>query len=168
MKKSVIILTLFIALSAIGNAATARGQAVIPMFYNSHEHVPYFVFSNITDSQITVKVTFYKENGTILSDSGQSDPTNNGIIKGINVNSFDDSSSEYSVSFTINAHCSGIIYLHTPSGMIYGHGRVEWLQDNSKAIKGLVAGVFAHLRNDYTEKRGDAMYSIQINNGQPF
>jgi hypothetical protein len=86
------------------------GKAYISHYVTSGSEYCYVYLSNITDEEITVEITMYKRDGSVLYETGS------GIFSGNNVASYDESpSSGASVKFTIDPNESGYFCIHSSS-----------------------------------------------------
>lgn len=153
MKKILVCLMVIGLLFSLGNAVFGNsGSADIPFYGASTTGAQTAInISNISISTISVKVTLYKNDGTILKDIGTD------YIQGHNLSNFSDNLDSCSVSFILAANNSG--YILIKSADTYGYGLIEWTQD-SKINRGLLAyGNYIY---------GDGRFAIPINNGLPF
>ncbi|MCP4152574.1 MAG: hypothetical protein GY757_32860 [bacterium] len=132
MKKQKVILVLVCILLVTGvmlQAKVKTGRAIIPHFSadypgGSSSNIPYFFCTNITDDDITVTYVFYKDDGTLLQDSGNSSTTGP-IIASFFSGTYSETVSGTSVSFVLGAHKSAQIRIENTGGHIIGHGYVE-------------------------------------------
>lgn len=164
MKKSLIVVMTVVCLLSMATIASANsGSAVLPAYYfNGVDSTTYswtgIRISNITSSPINVKVTLYKQDGSLFS------PITD-YIATINVQNFISNLSDASCTFTLNGNATGIISIRkSPSPETFGYGKIEWNQD-SNSIYGLIAfSSFAQFVNGQITSR----YSVEINSGKPF
>lgn len=171
MKKNLIfmILCLCFFMFSQGNIASANsGMATIPYFYASdgtyYSSSVYFI-SNVTEEPITVTITLYKEDGTILTDTDNDSTT--GTIRGTNFSSYSeysDINSPSSLTVTLNGLESGYLSICS-STLSFGHGVIKWNQD-SNALYGLVSHGYMYQKRNSTDQTSRT--AIDINNSQPF
>jgi len=130
------------------------GSAFIPNYYCSQlGEITCIFISNITNSDISVKVTLFKNDGTILT----------GYTSCLGFfNNFKNNLTDCSASFTLGPNKSGYLIIGIPVAS-NGYGIIQWNQ-NSNNVKGLVAhGQYFFDSNGIRER-----YSIPINAGLPF
>lgn len=163
MKKLLIGLVAMVCLlGVVGVAYGNSGSAVIPGLYSSYTasteyNVTVFRISNITNESIDVKIILYKQDGSLLSGS-------NYVYSQDNLNNYNGSLSDATVSFTLAPNAAGEIkFRQTTSNVIYGHGIIEWEQ-KSTAVYGLVVSGFIVSRT----AQGYDRFLLPINNGLPF
>ncbi len=161
---SLVLATCLLGTSASANAASySTGKALIPTYRTNAETSCNYYVSNITDSPIDITITFYNEDGTLLIDDNS--PTTGRIVA---INSqlinFNDQNADSSLTFTLNAHSSGLINLPTTTTPQVGYGIIQWTQ-NGKGLQGLVAwGQRLTQKTTGEESRS----TIDINSGLPF
>ena len=172
MKKSLIILTVLLNLFAgVAIASSNSGSAIIPHYVASRTVdqksmlYTWFFVSNITDQDINVEVTFYRNDGSIVHDT-DNDPKG-GTLRAYSVSNYKQHLSDTSLSFTIGPNSSGqfeiVSYEHWEYSKMGGYGIIKWEQ-NSKAVQGLVA----HALEFYEWDKVKSQTSVHINNGLPF
>lgn len=120
--------------------------------------------TNITASNIDVKVTYYNESGAVVQDGD--DAKGSGTIRNQKgtVTNWDDNPANASVSFTLAGNDTTWV-LFRPAVAITGYAVVEWSQ-TSDAVKGLIGGIvyeFYHQGNVQFVRDFEP-----INNGMPF
>ncbi len=162
MKKILVCLVVMACLLGLSNVAFGTsGSAVINHYWSttggaySHLNV-----SNITDSTISVKITLYLLDGTILYDSSTNQSSGYVKIDAGTILNYTEGDNTKTVSFDLAANqtCRFVVSGFTA----YGYGIIEWTQ-NSKETKGLVAS--STLVNTGS---GISISVIPINNGLPF
>ncbi len=112
--------------------------------------------TNITGQTVQCRVTIYDHEGNDISTSTT---LKNGGPSGIVTLGSGDS------PFSIPAHGTRCVRLSLGSGRMFGHAVVEWVSDDSKLYKALIAGT-AYFRQDSTNLTSSS--SSLVNNGQPF
>ncbi len=150
----------------------STGKAVIPAFYQGPVDYCWFNVSNITDKRIDVTITFYKQDGTMLTDDGTA---TGGIITAgpqaiEQAIDYYDNNTDNTVTFSLNAHCSTNINLYftgSNTAKYLGYGIISWEQD-STALQGLVAHGRQHYLDTNTDPVRVARFAIPINGGLPF
>jgi hypothetical protein len=154
MKKLLTVLILVICLFCFSSLVFANsGSAIIPCYWTDGPTLQTFFFiSNITSSEIHIKITLFKDDGTILNGS----TTGYGKIE-----NFQNNLTDCSISFTLGPNKSG--YFGINAAATNGYGIIQWDQ-NSSTIKGLVA----HGEFNYYNGNLNSRFSIPINNGLPF
>lgn len=66
--------------------------------------------------------------------------------------------------FTLNAYCTGAVYLSNSSAFTYGYGRISWSNSDVNIAQGLTAYILNTINS-----AGEVSYTeIPINNGLPF
>ncbi len=174
MKKfliSLITLTiLFISGNTFAGTISSKGNtAVIPHFYSydytSYYYKTFLYFTNITDDTITVTLTLYDSDGTLISDD---DSSTAGDIIGENFVSgtYDETLTSETMSFNIASGKTVILkFQHSDYTLMYG--MVEWSQTGSgHGRHGLLASgseMFDHFTNHKRYRR-----NIDINGNKPF
>lgn len=133
----------------IGQALAGSGKAIIPHFTANSAtdgKCVYFI-SNITPNDLEVSVTFYDQNGTV-------------VTTGITYTNFITSNTE------IAAGKTGIVTIN-PSSWKYGYAVIEW---NNTSIDDDVLGLVAHGYFDQQDgsSNAEAYYAIPINSGSAF
>lgn len=146
--------------SSVFATSSAYGKGYISYWRDNKSSVTTgYSISNITDTPINVKVTLYKDDGTVFVDDGSS--TSGSITNQGTGSNYNDQLSDATVSFTLDAHCSAYIVIHNLSETNSGYGTIEWTQDNSSVTTGLVAhGTFYSSDN--------SRFDISINGSNPF
>lgn len=139
----------------------SMGKAVIPSYEVAPTCATHFYVSNITDFPINVIMTLYKEDGSLLTDD-------NNISKGVIVGSgqllnYCDKNTDSTVTFTLNAHCTGEVSVMYPNPLQRGYGVIQWNQDGN-ALQGLVA--WGHMA--FYKSSEESRAAIEINGGLPF
>lgn len=136
-------------------------------FYCDSVNTSYFSFSNITDNPINVTVTLYNSDGTLLTDDGSN---SSGILKELLVGgtykffNYSDKNSDSSATFTINAHSTEILSIGNKSYQTAGYGMVQWTQNNSTVLQGMISTGEVQIQ---TNGAFDRQYTT-VNNGLPF
>ena len=131
-------------------------KAYISHFVTSSSEYCYLYLSNITDEDVTVEVTLYEDDGSVLYDSGS------GIFSGNNFSDYTESPpSGASVRFTIEPNESGQLSIHVTSGVIHGYGKIEYTGEHPGLIGSMVI-IHTNLSTWRSER------TIAINNGLPF
>jgi hypothetical protein len=164
MKKFFLCLVLTVVLITIPVLTLANnGAMAIPHLAwfsadSSNYQLPYIYVSNQTNGQITVEVTFFKMDGTILKSCFATDS--------ISVLNFSTDISDASFSFNLNAYCTGRVNLNIPFGtpLNYGYGRIVW----SNTDLNTTHGVIAHITNSCKFNGVNSISENLINNGLPF
>lgn len=167
MYRSNLVLSLFLLFAVPGVALAASGKAILPSSYadSSTTDNTYIKLSNITSKKIKVTVTFYHHDGTVIVD-GDNDLTL-GPIRGQNVNDFEDApSTGESAKFTIDTNNTGDVRLASDPTFHWGYAVIEWKQNNSDAVVGLVAQGFRIVGTAAAATYNET--AIMINGGQPF
>ncbi len=149
----------------------SSGSAIIPFFHALHNSNgsntdPSFYITNISNHTVTVTVTFFKADGTVLTDGDNSNLT--GLLRGTNVIDFEDGLSNNSVRFKIDPRNQSRIFIFEPgTGTLKGSGIIEWNKSNKGVFVALVAygDIFW---SDQVGSLGWAQSSITINGGLPF
>ena len=143
---------------AADSANSSSGKAYIPMFYTSSADKCLYDIANITDNAISVTVTMYAYDGTLVTDDGSK--TTGKITTSSNVSDYNDANTTSTLSFTIGAHCSAQFYINNSTSSSFGYGLISWSQ-NSSVVQGLVAqGSYYNSSN--------SRFAIIINGGMPF
>ncbi len=159
MKKILVCLMVVVCLLGLGSVAFGKsGSAIIPHFDASGSVQAYYLYiSNITSEPISVVVTLYKQDGSIVIGSNVSN-------YGAGISDWNINPNNATVSFTLDSNCTAEVYTTSSLvGTTWGYGNIEWSQ-NSRASQGLVAYAFAECNSAYHFTKNDVM----INNGQPF
>ncbi len=190
MKKLLISMAIIVSIVMSSSAVFAgSGTAVIPHFYgytiNDDDQHPVQVFmSNISDKTITVNITFFKSDGTILQEGSAGDlGAGVGILKAYNTsgtyNENLNSSTAPTFSFDIDANETSYVRLDIGSTIKYGYGLIEWNNETATTITPNSPALVAHCRiQQYNTDSRDisttenwayvGWYSVPINNGLPF
>lgn len=157
MKKYLILI--FLAMLC-ENSSAATGQAYMPFWRvfqsggSSQFHV--LLLSNITDASVSVKVSFFKEDGTLLKGIPLERAPG---VSNLNINPVDGSAT-FDLASKTQVNIS-IFSQHVGSDT-NGWGVIEWFQDstNAKALIGQAA---------YVKEIGNpGLFAIDINGGLPF
>lgn len=162
MKKFLVCLVTMVCLLSLSTVTLANsGSAILPYIswsYTSSTHYrnPEFTVSNITNQPITISITVYNSDGTVLD--GKYFKTS-----GNAQNLIANPSSETSVSFTLNAYCTGGTYISGITGM--GYGRITWSNSDPNTSQGIVATIGHYTQNSQMSFSSTV---IPINNGLPF
>ena len=131
-------------------------KTYISHFVTSSSEYCYLYLSNITDENVTVEITLYKDDGSVLLDNGS------GIFNGVNFSDYTESpTSGASVKFTIDPNESGQFSIHVSSGVIHGYGKIEYTGEHPGLIGSMVI-IHTNLSTMRSER------TIAINNGLPF
>lgn len=120
---------------------TASGSAYLNIFYTNSDVTNCINISNITDQPVSVTLTLYKADGTLIKDDGSS---TTGYIKENKEDcsallNYSDNNPTSTLTFTLNAHSSGCFWIGNRSLLTTGYGVIKWSQNNSTADKALVA-----------------------------
>ena len=160
---SLVLVTCMLGTSGSVNAASySTGKAVIPSYTTNSNSCCYCFVSNITDNPINVTVTLYDMDGSIVIDDNDASAGRITNVSGLL--NYCDENSNSSLTFTLNAHSTGVFSLPFTTSLHIGYGVINWFQD-SNALQGLVAWG----AECYTEASGDAdRASFEINSGLPF
>jgi hypothetical protein len=163
-----LVMSLVLVTCLIGSQATisassySTGKAVIPYYIQEETFYTWCTVSNITDAPINVTVTLYDTDGTVLTDDNS---ISTGLIQGEGLLNYNDQRNDSTVTFILNAHCTGIFRVrHETTDRNYGYGIIKWDQEGN-ALQGLVATCHEGGRYPDGERTRD---SIPINNGMPF
>lgn len=167
------LIMLFMLMGLIGLASTAQaksGSAIVPMgdtFYTSttHYYFKHLYITNITGSNIDVKVTFYDETGSAVQD-GDDSATTGAIRYDVGtLTNWDDNATNASVSFTLGGNdTSRVVFV--PTSHKYGYAVIEWSQTSDEIL-----GLLAMLDFEYYYNSTEKFYftnNVPINNGMPF
>lgn len=162
MKKTIKALSLLTALFSTASIA-ASGSALIPHFL-SHKlsnFYSYFYVSNITSEPVDVTITFYDQDGNIITDQGNSSST--GYFRGYYYSSYAEPPVDSSIKLTIGPQKTTTISLQSYNTKS-GYGKIEWSQAGTETRTAIIA----HGRS-YRNKSGyEGSYTIPINNGIEF
>ena len=139
----------------------SKGKAIMSEFYTDNITTSYIGLSNITDAPITVTVTLYDNDGSLIKDDNN---INTGRVRGFYLINYSDQATDATATFIINPHCTGFVALAPTTDAHYGYGVVQWEQ-NSNVLQGLV-GVGNKVVNSGTNN--PSQLYIPINNGLPF
>lgn len=147
--------------------ADARGAAIIPPYYGYLDGGgsflgPYVNISNITNSTVTVKITLYKQDGTILYDASTN--ATQGYFGSRYTNNFTEANSDFTATFDIDANETVQVFWPNVGTTLdtVGYGKIEWTIASSKLPVALIAGGFV------ASTSGESRYSFVVNNGLPF
>ncbi len=146
----ILLISCFMLIAAQSFAFAGSGKAIVPHWYVnanvSNNQSSHFFISNISKSDLIVKITLYNKDSTTYSAN----------VTRIN---FQNSDTEIGAGKTAYYKIGGI----QGSGDAYGYAVIEWTnKDNDDDTVGLVA--WADWQQNI-EKRG---FSIPVNNGMPF
>jgi len=156
-----VLVTCMLGSSASVNASSySTGKAVIPSFLQSLDAMSIYFVSNITDCPIDVTVTFYNPDGTILIDDNNQ---STGKVAGFQMLNYKDQNTDSTLTFTLNAHCTGYFHLQKTPQTNFGYGIIQWKQE-STALQGLVVSAY-YL---YAISGDSSRFTIPVNNGMPF
>lgn len=124
----------------------------------------YLEITNISGATVTVKVTFYKQDGTIITDDG---PSTTGNITSIDPGaSYTDSLGNATVSFDLAARRTTYLEVHAPSSALqHGYGLIEWTSASQDALAVMAYGGSVSY-NQTPAISWQVPYCI--NNGMPF
>jgi len=168
MKK--ILLCLVVMVCLLGVAGTAFGNSgganIAPFstgVNNGANYYDYILISNITNSDVTVTITLYFSDGTIIKDIDNNAST--GILRATNVSSYSDNLASASQTFTLGAHQTSNMSLINNSSLTYVYGRIEWSQDNSTTNSLLCNGYTSYW---LTGAPTTTFLPIIVNGGLPF
>jgi hypothetical protein len=148
------------------STVTSTGEALLNHFYynGSASDYTWLYVHNITDNPINVSMTIYKDDGTILTDDGTSSTglvTTILTIGGTELSNYSETTTGTTLTFTLNAHCSGSILLgSTTAASTIGYGVFNWSQEGT-TYQGLVV-------SGYYGKVGTWMAPVSVNDGNPF
>ncbi|MGN6715305.1 hypothetical protein [Anaerocolumna jejuensis] len=148
----------------VSASSYSTGKAVIPQFKGSDREFSAYQISNITDSPIDVTITLYDKDGTIVTDDN-SPITGFIIANNASISNYSDKNNDYTLSFTLNAHCSTSFQAAYSDIPHYGYGVISWKQSGT-TLQGLVA--FGVLYNGFNNHDYTYVHDISINNGLPF
>lgn len=156
------------AAASTASVGTGTGKAIINHYGVGNTGTDWFFVTNITDNPINVIITFYEDDGTFLTDDGSS---TSGLIteskKGVSNTSkllnYSDKNSNSSLTFTLNAHVTGLINISDNSKLENGYDVIQWTQKSS-AIQGLTAECISLCTDGSKIER----YPLSSNNGSPF
>ena len=162
MKKLLICLMVVVCLLGLaGTSFGSNGKAIIPSVvwnYSSSNNntIPYILVTNITDTLITITVTIYNPDGTIL---------HSGLYSN-NVSDFNSSLTDASASFTLAPNVTGGIYVNNSNitSSVFGYGRISWNNDSTTTQN----GVMAHTYLVKTSNGAQTIVPIFVNSGLPF
>lgn len=156
-------------LMAAGASHAASGSALINGFRGqwtsgSNYLINYLEITNVSDSTATVKVTLYKQDGTVITDDGSS---SSGYITSVDPgSSYNDNLTGATVSFDLAAHKTTYLEVRaTSSSLVHGYGLIEWTS-SGQAPTAIMAygGSVSYVSSQYTS--WSAPYFI--NGGRPF
>ncbi|MCG8553304.1 MAG: hypothetical protein MI799_23105, partial [Desulfobacterales bacterium] len=122
--------------------------------------------SNISDSDATVTVILYDQDGNIFQDDGSD---NTGFIWVDNHDgNYNDNFSGGTVTYTLSGHSTSGIYIRpdTTTSM-QGYGVIKWSNSTENIVSLIAIGFDNYVHTNPTTK-SRARYSIEINNGMPF
>ncbi|WDE04362.1 hypothetical protein SG34_023960 [Thalassomonas viridans] len=158
--------SLFFTVASFANS----GKGILNHFYadtasSSNQTDGLLFITNVASEAVTVKVTIYDENGSVVSD--QDNNASAGIIKVTNANNFSDGAS-YSAKFSLAENSTSRLWL---DAQVYpgitGYAVIEWEKlENSKTVISNALISHAVMYRSYIGNVG--YYSVQVNNGSPF
>jgi hypothetical protein len=159
---SFVLVTSILGVKSSANASSySTGKAIIPSYVEQYAFATVFNVSNITDNPITVTVTLFNTDGTILTDDNN---MNAGRISGVNLLNYSDQNTDSTLTFTLNPHATGqIITKMNTSITNVGYGVIQWRQEGNAAY-----GLVAHSNVVYNVVGDSSRYAIPINGGLPF
>ena len=149
---------------ASGSAVISHWQSDYIASDNFTQHS--FYFSNITDATVSVTVTLYREDSSILSD-----PTTDGLsgeIYVLNSQNLDETDTTNTATFDIEPKKTTIMNILRTSGSKRGWGMVSWTQASSSAEVALIA---VGRNRGFRDSSGIDSFSVgyhEINRGMPF
>lgn len=170
MKNGLILIVVFGLFLSTSNALAGSGSAYLPHFFSelhsSGQKRPVIYLTNITDFAVNITVTFFKHDGTVLTETDTNDNYNGGIIRGSsNANSYKDytATSGKTVTFIIPARQQSTAYIEigTINTHYQGYALIEWRQRGNNLVA-LIAEAA-----EYDSAKNDRSYH-SINNGLPF
>jgi len=127
---SLVVFVCFLSPMASASASNySTGKAVIPFYSQDASAASYYFVSNITDSPISVTVTLYNNDGTLVTDDNSS--TTGRITGSAALLNFDDQNTDSTLTFTLNAHCTGSINLLIMATAHIGYGVIQWSQSGT-------------------------------------
>lgn len=168
MKKVTLCLMSLMVVVLLSSAAftaecfNVKGSAFVPNIYtyrtsntnwrNSHMHI-----SNITDSEVTCRVTVYDGDGNDLSSFSKVLKDGGGTTSTLVTSG--------TGTFTIPAQSTRVFSFHYDNlnKFVMGHATIEWTSTNKTLHKALVAGYRSR-----TVHNSSFEAQFAINNGQPF
>lgn len=174
-QKSFALLLTVLLPSFVLAAPSASGIATIPLWQGYYasvhdQQLSTITVSNITGSTVSVTITLYSHDGTVVSDDGSG---TTGFVRYLSPSStisssYDDSISTGTVSFDIGAHETATVFLQFSSATgDWGYGTIQWTAAAGPGIKALVA----HMRNNRTVATSGVSVSendVMVNGGLPF
>ncbi|WDE05077.1 hypothetical protein SG34_027885 [Thalassomonas viridans] len=169
MKKRLTLVVVF-GLFITSNAFAGSGSAYLPHFFSEYhssgQKRPVIYLTNITGSAVDVTVTFFKHDGTVLTETDTTDNYNGGIIRGSsNATGYKDYTAPTgtTVVFTIPAGQQSTTYIEigTINTVHQGYALIEWKQTGNNLVA-LIAEAA-----EYDSAKNDRSYHA-INNGLPF
>ncbi len=143
-------------------AYAANGSALIPHFtsYSSGSFESYFYLSNITNQEVEVSVTFFNNQGTLITDNNA---INSGHIRAYNVIDYVEPASGKTATFKIPPRGTATIRVMS-SLNTEGYGKIRWEQADSERRRAMLA--FGKFFRNAAGLEHSA--SITINNGRSF
>ncbi|OBP14412.1 hypothetical protein A5320_11590 [Rheinheimera sp. SA_1] len=164
MKKFI---TLLLVIATFGVSAES-GSSLVSHIYSvrttSSNYAWNFIYlTNITDTNVRVSISMYREDGTLISDVDNNSSA--GLLKASNVTAYNDVDLNNSMSFTLDPKVTTRVWLDNPSSTeIIGYALVKWVKDGipmqSEALIGHAVA--------YRAYNGVGYYSVPINDGKPF
>ena len=150
--------------------ALSSGKAIIPHItwgYTTNTHRSYSEVnvSNIGETNVTIVVSFYNADGTLLTDGDDSTTSGLFLVKGTVTNYDESPSTGESLEFVLGANMTASIKIEPMSASSYerGYGRIEWYKDGH-ALRSLIAhGQYVTYYDDRISMQG-----VVINKGKSF
>lgn len=172
MKKKVVcfiaiiclLLSLFSVPAFASSYQTAHGSAFANFCQCTTINTTWIYLSNITDDPVDVTITFYNNDGTLITDDGSA---STGLLKcssgGAIISNYSDNNSDSSITFTMDGHNTCNLSFGDSSTSKSGYGVIQWTQENSSVSTALV-GSSVWIRSDSLYART----ALLINGGMPF
>lgn len=166
-------ITLLVGLFLVSSTLfPGNGSAFISHYCASYSGgvavIPYFYFSNITGSNVSIEIVLYEQNNSsgnpvVLLD-GDDSPTT-GDVRAENITSYDENTvNGATVKFVIAPYETAVLSINLSSGTKMGYGRIEYSQGSASLITLIAHGVVVVTNS--TSLRSER--TIPINNGLPF
>ncbi|WP_147820131.1 hypothetical protein [Salidesulfovibrio onnuriiensis] len=169
MKKLILTTLALVLLMSASASATVdcfntKGSALVPSMYtyyisNTNWRTSLLHITNITDSEVTCKVTVYDGNGNdvssyskLLKDSFGAGTNGEVIATGVS-------------TFIIPAQATRVFSFHYDNlnKFVMGHAVIEWTSENKTLRKALIAGFRSRAKSGNNFEA-----QFPVNNGQPF
>ncbi len=169
--KKVLFAALLLLVAPVSSYA-GQGHAFVPGLDSYYENASNSVYtdiklSNISATPVQVKVSLYKQDGTLITDDG---PATSGKIHSIYPGgSYTDNISDATVSFTLDPHKSTRIEwqaIDTPNASIIGYGVIEWSSAGADPQQPLLADGYIYERMAAHDI--SMGHALVINQGLPF